>query len=84
MNRKYGIVFLVIMMFLVMLTTTCSAQEQVTAKWVYEAINYLNDRPFGDFYTDIDPENRYQVSLAIANTIQSLDRSESSRIQRLV
>lgn len=82
MNRKYGIVFLVIMMFLVMLTTTCSAQEQVTAKWVYEAINYLNDRPFGDFYTDIDPENRYQVSLAIANTIQSLDRSESSRIQR--
>lgn len=83
MNKRIVIIFMLAMVIMLLLpATTCYAQAQNTKQWIYDAVNYLVDQPFGDLYRDINPENRYQVSLAVANTIQSIDLSNSSRIQR--
>jgi len=67
---------------ILLLATTCAAQVQETEQWVYDAIDYLNQTDFGELFADVNPENRYQVSLAIANTIQKLELNDNTRVQR--
>lgn len=74
--------FVYLLILVIMSATTCIAQETAAPQWIHEAIAYLTEHQFSDIYADVNPNNRYQVSLALANTIQRLDVAESSPIQR--
>ena len=58
MNKRIVIIFMLAMVIMLLLPApTCYAQAQNTEQWIYDAVNYLVDQPFGDLYRDINPEN---------------------------
>jgi hypothetical protein len=79
---KKAIIVFFFPVIILLLATTCAAQELETEQWIYDAIDYLNQLEFGELYSDVNPGNRYQVSLAIANTIQRLELNSASHVQR--
>lgn len=81
MNKIKSIITAIIIGIL-LFTATCFAQElEISEKLVSEAIEYLGLYHFGSS-KDINPADRYQVSLALANIIQRLELDSNSRIQR--
>lgn len=79
MNKRIFVFFFSLLVLI--LATTCAAQ-QGSGQWIYDAVAYLKQLEFGDLFADVHPENRYQVSLAIANTIQRLELTNNTRVQR--
>ncbi|HOB08864.1 MAG TPA: hypothetical protein PLW17_06295 [Limnochordia bacterium] len=80
MNRRMIVFFFPLIILL--LATTCAAQKEETDQWIYDAVAYLSQLDFGELYADVNPENRFQVSLAIANTIQRLEQNSGLPVQR--
>lgn len=76
------IVFIAALLLLLFPTTPVAAQPSLAEDWVTDALGYLNSFELYDYNTEINPNNRYQVSLALANTLQSLDMHDNPRIQR--
>lgn len=75
--------FLIAAILLLLFSTTpVTAQQPLAEDWVTDALGYLNSFELYDYHTDINPNNRYQVSLALANTLQSLEIRDNPRIQR--
>lgn len=71
---------LLIMTILVVFSTTAGF-AQGSEDWVSDAIKYLSTFDLSTV-SSVDPTDRYQVSMLIAQNIQGLEKSNSSRVQR--
>lgn len=69
-------------MIVMLFATICSAQLLTDDDWIYESLEIICQNENDDILGSINTENRYQVSIAIADIIQKLDLENQSQIQR--
>lgn len=73
---------ILIIVIILLCSATASSSQLVPEQWIYDAVEYLNEHETLTSTQGIRSLNRYQVALAVADIIQSLDPNRPQLVQR--